>query len=549
MSAQYIPIDKVEWKKVNYLRRGQSKIYDYELILPRPLADWDVYDEWEKARIYNMRANLEQGQVLFDIGTESGWCNLVYADMVGAENMVLIEPTKEFWPNIYHTWYKNFKQTPKAFYDGLFSDRTNDARKLDLSKWPEQWQQPLIDRNKYQYIHDNEDKVPEITLDEFVKRSGVVPDALTMDTEGSELLILKGADKTLQKYKPLLWVSIHPDLAERDYKVNRGATKEYLESLGYTGKLLAVDHEEHWFFWPPGYEPKGETMKPPKIFAPLTNLKKPTGDDFYDHCQVGHTSHKTILLERQIGDVQVDIEVYDWREYFITVDGNETVSEHGKYCTGQDIISYCIDRQGVWEAPETKVIQNILREGNIESVVLDFGSHIGYYSLLAAVAGYRVAAFDGSKENLQLLSHSAELNEVNDRVFTNLCWLDKDAPVLPADAEDVQLVKIDVEGAENWAVHMCSDLLTNRKVKYLIAEISPTFADYYPDMVSHIIDWGYKVYQIPPTDFGEHQENFDKFPLSTMFEHCEIRYRGNELKNYIENLHQENFLFVRQGDD
>lgn len=547
MSAQFSEPEDVKWKAVKYLRRDQSDIYDYELLLPEPLASWDVYDVWEKERIGDMRANLKPGQVLFDIGTEQGWCNLVYAQMVGAENVVLVEPTKEFWPNIYHTWYKNFVNSPKAYYDGLFSDRTTDKRKMDYLKWPKQTKGPLIDRNKYQYIHDNEDKVPEITLDDYVKRSGIKPDALTMDTEGSELLILKGAEKTIKSLKPLIWVSIHPDLAKRDYHVNEGETKRYLEHLGYKGKLLTIDHEEHWFFYPPDYKPKDGTKKQvPKVFLPLAQLKKPTEDKFYEHCAVGHTEHARKNVERNIQDELITFTIYDWQKYFTTLGDNETHPLYDKYCTGQDIISYCIDRQGMWEPSETKLINDLLNQNRIDDVVIDVGCHIGYYSLLAAKKGYQVAALDSSAENLELLETSMVLNDSwADNIHPYLCWLDEHVPQLPLDVESVHLLKVDIEGAEEYALAMCQDLFNFNKVRYAIFEVSPSFNDSYPDLVENIVSCGYYLYKIPPNDFGIHQENYDLHPLSTLIEHCEVKERGQALKNYIGGLTQENFLFVR----
>lgn len=283
----------------------------------------------------------------------------------------------------------------------------------------------------------------------------------------------------------------------------------------------------------------------PKLFAPLDNLKKPSGNDFYDHCQVGHDTHQTLLIHRDIQGTIVDYEIYDWREYFITVDGNETVSEHGKYCTGQDIISYCIDRQGVWEAEETATILDILSEdhGTNNDVVLDFGSHIGYYSMLAALKGYRVASFDGSKENLELLQRSAVVNEVADRVFPYLCWLDDQAPILQPDQESVQLVKVDVEGAENHALQVISQLIGQHKIKYAIFEISPTFNDTYPALVETIAKFGYDVYQIPNASF-EFRDEFMAAPIATIKQYCAVPEEGR--REYVASLHQENFLFVRR---
>ncbi len=252
----FIPKDKIEWKLVRYLKvpwqtTDELAYWKYELWLNEPLASWDVFTIWEADRIASMEKHLRKGDVLFDIGTEQGWCNLVYARMVGPENMVLIEPTQEFWPNIKALWDKNYPGVkPKGFYDGLFSDKTTDLQRggNNFIDWPTVSGGDLIDRNKYQYIHENTENVPEMTIDDYVTRTGIVPNALTMDTEGSEMLILKGAKQTLKKHTPKLWISVHPDMALRDYGVKPNEIHDYLKSLGYRGEYLATDHEEHWYY-------------------------------------------------------------------------------------------------------------------------------------------------------------------------------------------------------------------------------------------------------------------------------------------------------------
>jgi FkbM family methyltransferase len=244
----FIKLEDVEWKKVKYLRKGQSFNYYYELMLNEPLASWDVWDYWEVERIMSMRKELKQGEIFFDIGTEQGWCNLVYAQIVGAENMVLIEPTKEFWGNIKALWQKNTDVPPLACYSGLFSNKTTSKDVLLLHQFPKEADDPLIDRNKYQYLHEEHEGITEITLDDYVNLTGIVPDVLNIDVEGAELRVLEGARLTLEQYKPKIYVSIHDDLGRRDYDTTPDDTIRFLEKLGYTGKHLATNHEAHWYF-------------------------------------------------------------------------------------------------------------------------------------------------------------------------------------------------------------------------------------------------------------------------------------------------------------
>lgn len=236
------------WELVPYLRIGQTTQYEYNVWMNRPLADWDVFDNWEAERTRSMAKHLEQGDILFDIGAEMGWLSVVYAQMVHPSNIVLFEPTAEFWPNIEAIWHKNFDCEPLATHHGLVSDKTTDKTVLDFNRWPKVARGDLIDKLAYTYIHDNENETPEITIDEYVKQTGIVPNALTIDTEGSELLILKGAKHTLARRNLKVWVSVHPDLGLENYGVDKYAVYDYMKEQGYQGSIIATDHEEHWYF-------------------------------------------------------------------------------------------------------------------------------------------------------------------------------------------------------------------------------------------------------------------------------------------------------------
>lgn len=245
----FIPPDKVEWKLVKYLRQGQSRNYDYELLLNEPLASWDVWDYWEVERVKSMEAHLKEGDILFDVGTETGWCNLVYAKIVGPENMVLIEPSPEFWPNIKSLWQKNFGDVfPLSCYAGFFSDKTNSLEVLPKHTFPSLSDGPLIDKNSYKNISENAHEVPQITIDKYVELTGIVPDAITVDVEGAELLVLKGAEKLLTEKSIHLWVSEHDDLALKGYNTNPDDVANFMQGLGYSREVLGTNHERHVYY-------------------------------------------------------------------------------------------------------------------------------------------------------------------------------------------------------------------------------------------------------------------------------------------------------------
>ena len=258
-----IPVESVSWQEVKIHKLNtdgpvEQHPYAHTLLLPDFLAKWDVWDYRERERFDSMIATLREGDVVFDIGTEFGWWSALLAKVTQAQ-MVLIEPTPEFWPGIKAVWEKNGLQGPRATAWALMGDKLDTAGGADgevfMTSVPGAWPTAaesgqIIDKIAYRYLHDGEDTkaTPMITVDDFVLNTEIVPIALTMDTEGAEILVLRGAERTLRQYHPIVWASIHPDLAIRDGYGDVQNVHDLMASLGYVGHWLATDHEEHWVF-------------------------------------------------------------------------------------------------------------------------------------------------------------------------------------------------------------------------------------------------------------------------------------------------------------
>ena len=257
MSDAFISLDELEWQTVKIHRQGETRNYDYQLELFKPLADWDVWAVWERERIASMQKHIKQGDVLIDVGAEQGWMSALFSKYM-TENIILVEPTAEFWPGIRAIFEKNGLEKPVTCFQGFLSNETCLHGRYDFQV-PYEWEliaydSKVIEKRKYRNVFDSDDQdtIRSVRLDEahYLPVGIEKANHISIDVEGAELQVLLGAEQTLRKHKPLVWCSVHPDMMERDYKQTKEDLLFFMDDCGYDGELLTVDHEEHWFFTP-----------------------------------------------------------------------------------------------------------------------------------------------------------------------------------------------------------------------------------------------------------------------------------------------------------
>lgn len=209
-------------------------------------------------------------------------------------------------------------------------------------------------------------------------------------------------------------------------------------------------------------------------------------------CEAGHKKHDRIVVKTDLGLMMI----YDFEKY---------KDQAGIYCTGQDDISRTLKNEGTWGRQESEMIQELLKKGDKEKVVFDFGCHIGWYSIMAAQLGYTVVAIDGDPENVELLAENALMHGVGDKILISTKWIDKDIKVIEVDpkASKIELLKIDLEGNEQYAILMMENYLRLHQIQNIFMEVTPVFNNSYPALVRKIVDYGYHVFKDgKPFDFN-----------------------------------------------
>lgn len=233
----------------------------WTLLLPEHRAARTEWPVWEKERLAAMADCIvdevpvsRQRDLVYDIGAEEGDFPALWASW-GAD-VVMVEPNPRVWPNIraifeanhlehrMQGWHVGFAGTEERAVEDQW--RTDWIDQSPDPMWPLCAFGPVIGDHGFLVLPERPD-VPITTIDALAVQHP--PTVITIDVEGAELTVLRGARHVLEEAKPAVFVSVHIDLPwiDEKYPGDTGdKVAEYMEAHGYVGRHLATDHEEHW---------------------------------------------------------------------------------------------------------------------------------------------------------------------------------------------------------------------------------------------------------------------------------------------------------------
>jgi len=226
----------------------------YHLFLPEHRAARDQWKlengGWEVERIEEMLDYIQPHHTVFDIGTEEGDISALIAKYTKCK-MVLFEPNDRVWPCIKQIWEANLLPPPLDFFRGFLSDhRTTLAYSVNPSLEVET---EIMADHGFKQLYENYPDVRQMALDDYCRVTGIYPDVITMDVEGAEASVMRGAVKTLKERRPTIFMSIHPEFLYIHYNEWTTPFLRFVDELGYTHRVIEYDyHELHMRFDPIG---------------------------------------------------------------------------------------------------------------------------------------------------------------------------------------------------------------------------------------------------------------------------------------------------------
>ena len=235
----------------------------WTLLLPEHRAarqEW--FTGWEKERLAAMADCIRPGDLVYDIGAEEGDFPALWASW-GAD-VVLVEPNPKVWANIRAIFEANdVENRVRGWFVGFAGDELRDRPAWNdehveppddprTDWWPSCAYGPVIGDHGFLVIPERPD-CPITTIDRLAEFYGP-PTVITIDVEGAELTVLRGAHRTLVENRPRVFVSCHTDIEWMTLKFEGDefpALDAYMRSLGYEGTHLATDHERHMCYLHP----------------------------------------------------------------------------------------------------------------------------------------------------------------------------------------------------------------------------------------------------------------------------------------------------------
>jgi FkbM family methyltransferase len=203
------------YNRLKSCRHGQMLYNIHDMYIGRSL---DLYGEYSEAEVELFRQVVQPGDVVVEVGANFGAHTVFLAQQVGVGGMVLaFEPQRIVFQSLCANLALN--NLPNVFALQQAAGAESGSIKV-----------PTLDYRRENNFgglalgaFDAGEDVPVVTIDSFnLQRCNFIK----VDVEGMETDVLRGAARTIERFKPILYV-------ENDKRDKAEELVRYIDSIGY----------------------------------------------------------------------------------------------------------------------------------------------------------------------------------------------------------------------------------------------------------------------------------------------------------------------------
>ena len=196
----------MEKAKTQKFARGVAR--QMELFIPNSLVFRDYLNTHphERLEVKFIESVLEEGMNVLDIGANAGITTMAIAKRVGKSGKIYsFEPLAEYSEILKRNISSNGLENVEVYELAV----TDQIGRVDF--YEKELSSGIVFEEGAQKL-----EVPTISIDRFLSEQKIERiDFMSMDCEGSELLVLKGAEETLRKNKVKIFCEIHHDFLKQ----------------------------------------------------------------------------------------------------------------------------------------------------------------------------------------------------------------------------------------------------------------------------------------------------------------------------------------------
>jgi len=220
-----------------------TDMHGYTMRLPSHRAiQWLHNPDHERQRIAAMRQVIQPGDVVLDCGAEQGDISALIASWVPDGGVVLVEPNPKVWPCIRATFEENGLQPPRASFLGFCAAESDEV--YGTYQWPVECDGIIDPAAGFAHLAEQDD-IARVSMDDLIRLTEACPDVITIDVEGAELEVLKGAVFTLKHTRPTVFVSVHERFMAHHFGQRPADLYALFDRYDYRLFHLGSDHEQH----------------------------------------------------------------------------------------------------------------------------------------------------------------------------------------------------------------------------------------------------------------------------------------------------------------